>query len=331
MLGVVEYEQAAYVDYSGMTFTIYERGGDALMAYFGGRTQDRESTSMAAINCAAMLRLLMAESIVPSLKEKGVQLEDLGFRVGIDFGDDGEVLWSSYGYSDVSEVTATSLYVDAAAKLQSMASHNNAMMGNNLVEYLDFPNTFTEDKKDEATEEIVRYLAPNYLLSDGRQHNYRIRELKFDEFVKLMPIPLNLRHGMIPGARALDGVSFVAFVKDGDRYVPYRSMSYCVDKETEVLFRINVEPYAMNGLRLPLRGKFIRKNHGKEAADAGHGDDDIGEFDLKPRVNAIRTQEPIFHEWDREAKYRGVHTMEVQIFDANKQLVFADIIGVHIR
>ena len=41
-----------------------------------------------------------------------------GIRIGIDYGPKEKVYWSSYGYLNMSEVTATSFYVDVASKLQ---------------------------------------------------------------------------------------------------------------------------------------------------------------------------------------------------------------------
>lgn len=306
--------------------------GDALMAYFGGVNQDRESACMAAINCAAMLRLLMDESIGPGLQRQGIDPTDIGFRVGIDYGDDNEVLWSSYGYTDVSEVTATSFFVDAAAKLQSMASRDSAMLGNNLVRHLDLPDTLIGQKTEmrDGRPVPVPYLRPNYALSDGGSHNYEIHELKFKEFARLLPIPLDMRQGLVSGAKAYSGVSFQAYSQDTHLYKEYKSLSRCVNKGTAILFQIFIEAHALDGLRLPLRGEWVRKNHGKEAADANMSEDERGSFEIRPNV-ANRGREPSTYTWTRHAEYRGIHTMEVKIYDTQSKLLFSDIIGVHIR
>lgn len=306
--------------------------GDALMAYFGGVYQDRESACMAAINCAAMLRLLMDESIGPGLQKQGIDPSDIGFRVGIDYGDDDEVLWSSYGYTDVSEVTATSFFVDAAAKLQSMASKDSAMLGNNLVRHLDFPDSFTGQKTEmlDGKSVPVPYLRPNYALSVGGSHNYEIYELKFNEFARLLPIPLEMRQELVSSAKAHPGIQFQAFTQDTHLYNEYKSLSRCVNKGTEVLFQILIEAHALNGLRLPLRGEWLRKNHGQQAADAGMSEDERGSFEIRPNT-ANRGREPKRYSWTRNAEYRGIHTMDVKIYDTQNALLFSDIIGVHIR
>lgn len=306
--------------------------GDALMAYFGGLQQDKESACMAAINCAAMLRLLMNEAIVPSLKRQGIDPSDIGFRVGIDYGDDDDVLWSSYGYTDVSEVTATSFFVDAAAKLQSMASKDSAMLGNNLVQHLDFPDSFTGPKTEMRNGKTVPvpYLLPNFVLADGGYHNYAIHELKFKEFLRILPIPLEMRQDLASGVKAYSGISFQAFTQDTHLYKGYKSLSRCIHKGTQVMFQVFIHAHALDGLRLPLRGEWVRKNHGQEASDAEMDEDEKEEFQIIPN-NANRGREPKTYSWTRNAEYRGIHTMEVKIYDRQNDLLFSDIIGVHIR
>lgn len=306
--------------------------GDALMAYFGGENQDRESACMAAINCAAMLRLLMGESIGPGLQKNGIDPMDIGFRVGIDYGGDEEVLWSSYGYTDVSEVTATSFFVDAAAKLQSMASKDSAMLGNNLVKHLDLPDTLTVQKTEmrEGKPVPVPYLKPNYVLPDGSSHNYRIHELNFKEIVRLLPIPLDMRQSLTYGAKAYPGIRFRAFTQDTHLFSEYKSLSRCINKGTKVLFQIQIDAHALDGLKLPLRGEWVRKNHGQQALDAEMDQDEHGQFNVVPNpVN--RGREATIYPWTRNAEYRGIHTMEVRIYDTQNTMLFSDIIGVQIR
>ncbi|WP_426339949.1 nucleotide-binding domain-containing protein [Pseudoduganella sp. S-14] len=306
--------------------------GDALMAYFGGVNQDRESACMAAINCAAMLRLLMDESIGPGLQRQGIDPGDIGFRVGIDYGGDNEVIWSSYGYTDVSEVTATSFFVDAAAKLQSMASKDSAMLGSNLVRHLDFPSHFTGQKTvmRDGKPVVEPYLRPNYSLPNGDSHNYAIHELRFEEFARLLPIPLEMRQGLMKGAVARQGIRFQAHLHEGDGYKEYRSLSRCINKGTQIRFQIIIDPHALDGLRLPLRGTWVRRNHGQEASDAGMSEDDQGSFDVTPN-QSNRGRESRTYTWTRDAAYRGIHTMEVKIHDSQGNLLFRDIVGIHIR
>lgn len=306
--------------------------GDALMAYFGGVNQDRESACMAAINCAAMLRLLMEESISPGLLRQGIDPGDIGFRVGLDYGDDVDVLWSSYGYTDVSEVTATSFYVDSAAKLQAMASKDKAMLGANLVQHIDLPEYLTGQKTEISNGKIVLvpYLRPNYTLLEGGSHDYEIHELKFNNLVRLLPIPLNMRARLVSTLKAHPGIEFRAAAQDTHLYSPYSSLSRCVNKETDIQFQIIIQPQVFDGLRMPLRAVCVRRNHGQEAIDAEMTDDERIVFELRPSASSYG-RKPKKHHWTRVARYRGIHTVEVKIFDASDTLLFCDIIGVHVR
>jgi len=51
-------------------------------------------------------------------------------------------MWSLYGIKNCNEVTTTSIHTDLAAKLQAKAPGMGIMVGNNLLEYLDWPEEF---------------------------------------------------------------------------------------------------------------------------------------------------------------------------------------------
>ncbi|WP_411544538.1 hypothetical protein ACLAJG_10620 [Klebsiella pneumoniae] len=65
-------------------------------------------------------------SVIPKLNDLGVD-ENLGIRIGIDYGANDQVVWGMYGYQEkLEEVTATSFFVHVAAKLQQKAPKNNS-------------------------------------------------------------------------------------------------------------------------------------------------------------------------------------------------------------
>lgn len=308
--------------------------GDALMAYFGSRQQNKESSAMAAISYAAILRLLMQESVVPSLREKGIDPLDIGFRVGIDFGDDKDVLWSSYGFSDVHEITATSFHVDVSAKLQSMASKDNTMLGHNLVQFLDFPSSLTAQKTEmrEGKREVVKFLRPNYISTEGAALDYQVYELDFKKFSCLLPLPPELKTIIAPEVVARSGISFAAYVREGSgaRRL-YPSMSECLAKNIEIQFELRAEPHSLNGLKLPLTGKFVKQNHGVEAANDDSSQPEIINFSLKPSVGTFKNAQASVYACERNTAYRGVHTMRAELVDGNGHLVFSDVLGIHIK
>ena len=69
-----------------------------------GRVAD---SAIDAINCATFLIQMFKDVVIPKLNELGVD-ENLGIRIGIDYGADEQVVWGKYGYMDSQEVTATS-------------------------------------------------------------------------------------------------------------------------------------------------------------------------------------------------------------------------------
>ncbi len=307
--------------------------GDALMAYFGGKNQSKESTAMAAVCCAAMLRTLMQQAVVPAMNARNIDAGDIGFRVGIDFGDDADVLWSSYGFLEVNEVTATSFYVDASAKLQSMASKDCAMLGKNLLHFLDLPEVLTSQKFEKRDGEPVPvpFLRPNYRLTDGSSQNYLIRELNYDAFASLLPLPTELKQQISTKIVARDGVTFRAEIfsqQSGTTYYP--SMSSCLPKGVNVRFTLTANPRSLDGLRLPINGRITKQNYGREAEANTQTDPEIIEFTFRPTLDSFRKPTACVKRIERDTAYRGIHFVTAELVDAGGRLVFKDSIGVHI-
>jgi adenylate cyclase len=119
--------------------------GDAVMAFFGGMEVSSECASVDAINCAAVLQLFAEQVVRIDLGDEGLA-DPFGIRIGIDYGSEEKVLWSSYGYPGMDEVTATSFHVDIASKLQHSAGRNQVMIGQSLKEILDFPDDLLDIK-----------------------------------------------------------------------------------------------------------------------------------------------------------------------------------------
>jgi class 3 adenylate cyclase len=309
--------------------------GDALMAYFGGQGQIKESSAMSAISCAAMLQVLMKEVVTPGLVRKGFDPMDIGFRIGLDFGDDKEVLWSSYGFSEVHEVTATSFHVDAAAKLQGMASKDAAMLGGNLVEFLDFPDVFTKAKNriknGEPTD--VPYLLPNYQSADNGPLNYAVRELHYENLLAILPLPTELKAQLVQDTIHHVGIFFVGYVVDSNGIRrPYPSLSECLGKDLKLIFELRVEHSTLVNTQWPLSVEFTVKNWGKEAADASALEAQNETVELTPERNHPPVvSKPAIALLERRTLYRGVHLAIVNVKDARGNILFADVIAVHIQ
>ncbi|NMX57921.1 adenylate/guanylate cyclase domain-containing protein [Pseudomonas sp. WS 5146] len=163
--------------------------GDAVLAFFRGEGNTNNS-AIDAINCGAVLVQYIREEVVPKLRERGLA-EDVGIRVGIDYGTHEQVLWGMYGYAGVSEVTATSFHVDVAAKLQQSAPRNRVMLGQSVVDLLDLHDEVVEVRRATSAGEKITlpYVSPNYRDADGRPMNYRQYVLSQDKYSALLPYP----------------------------------------------------------------------------------------------------------------------------------------------
>ena len=306
--------------------------GDALMAYFGGKNQSKETTAMAAVCCAVMLRAVMQIVVVPALITRQIDATDLGFRVGIDFGDDSEVLWSSYGFSEVNEVTATSFYVDVSAKLQSMASKDRAMLGNNLVKLLDLPETLTSQKFVERGGNRIAepFLRPNYQLPNGSSQNYVIRELNYEMFAALLPLPTELKGEITTDIISRNGIAFSADIINQSNMIRYPSLSACLSKNVTIKFTLTADLGSLDGLRLPIRGRFTKQNYGREAEDNSQTVPEVISFEYSPKSSKLGAPIPYIESFERVTAYRGVHFVTVELVDRDGTKVYREAIGVHI-
>ncbi|HBC5838161.1 TPA: hypothetical protein KEV54_002757 [Proteus mirabilis] len=160
--------------------------GDAVMAFF--RSNDAKShmdSAIDAINCATYLIQMIKQFVQPNLEEK-LGSENIGIRIGIDYGRNEDVVWGYYGHGLINEVTATSFFVDAAAKLQQKAPKNSLMIGQSIKELLGLDNEHYKIKESNSNEKDY-YLTPNYIGSDGHKINYK--QFVFDTKKYFLQLP----------------------------------------------------------------------------------------------------------------------------------------------
>lgn len=329
--------KAASETVRGMDGYVHRFMGDALLAFFGSKNKNRDDSIIDAINCAAVLESLMVGTIIPFLESRNFDAAYLGFRIGLDFGPDEKVLWASYGFKEVNEITATSFYVDVAAKLQSMARKNTAMLGENILDTIDFPNDYVQKKvitvKGERTE--VEHLNKVYSDRDGLQHRYKVRELKHDAYRDLLPYTPDLKQEF-PGTKIVsaEGIDFKCYAKDGENLKEYYSVSQSLKKNVDLQFKVLISRVSYKKYNFPLSVKFTKRNYGREAQLKTQA----GVFQ-KTEIPVTITHQDITSGFFRgqtvieneSTSYRGLHTMEAQVKDANGQVLFRDIIGVYIE
>ena len=107
---------------------IHRLQGDGLMVYFGGKQTTREDSVQQALHAASFFSYFIKYDLKNILS--GLMVERaLYTRIGIDFGNDEDVVWHQAGIGRCSEITTCSLHTSLAAKMQSSAESNGIVVG----------------------------------------------------------------------------------------------------------------------------------------------------------------------------------------------------------
>jgi adenylate cyclase len=283
--------------------------GDAVMAFFGGSSTEKEDAVADAINCSITLRAILEESIKPWMERQGLDAKDFGFRVGCDFGDDHEVLWGSFGYQNVGEVSATGLPVDMASKLQGLAGKNQTMLGQGLLDFVNWPEEYSNVKirDKDGSSENVPVVTPNITDSKGSPINYKMRQLSYSKSLEFTVI---------------DEIK-----------TEYISASKFLAPEISLAFEVKAG--TTNRLNFPLKVVFKKKNHGAATPEDERGVEQEGQvkYIQKKRMSRYNSTIAPFSKisLNEATLYRGLHTMKCEVYESNGTLLFRDWIGVMIR
>ncbi|HCF6145522.1 TPA: adenylate/guanylate cyclase domain-containing protein [Pseudomonas aeruginosa] len=274
--------------------------GDAVLAFFRGQGNANNS-AIDAINCGAVLVQYIREEVVPKLRERGLD-EDVGIRVGIDYGSHEQVLWGMYGYAGVSEVTATSFHVDVAAKLQQSAPRNRVMLGQSVVELLDLHNEVIEVKRAvNGGEKIyLPFVSPNYKDVDGRPMNYRQYVLSQDKYSALLPYPEDADYPI----EITSTIKREPGLYSEDHYY---KCSRSVPLRQGIEFKALFWPVTQAET---IQVKFRVENNGKQAEAAEN------KGDHETLVTAVRRENGQYFakHWERSS-YLGLHYMFISVYE----------------
>jgi class 3 adenylate cyclase len=310
--------------------------GDAVMAFFGGSSTGKEDAIADAINCSITLRTVLERSIRPWMEKKGLDAKDFGFRVGCDFGDDNEVLWGSYGYVRVGEVSATGLPVDMASKLQSLAGKNETMLGRGILDFVNWPEKYllikTQEKDGKKTQ--IPFVTPNITYADGSPINYKMRELYYRQCLEFSALPRSIR-GEISGGMVKDhpDIEYKCFTVVGDSREEYISASKFLEPDVSLKFEVSARTNSR--LMFPLKVIFRKTNHGPATPEDERDIEQQG-VTFYLRKNRISQYNKSYHpisrtELSEGTLYRGLHTMKCEVYDSAGTLQFRDWIGVLIK
>ena len=310
--------------------------GDAVMAFFGGSSTEKEDAIADAINCSITLRAILEESIKPWMERQGLDAKDFGFRVGCDFGNDEEVLWGSFGYKNVGEVSATGLPVDMASKLQGLAGKNQTMLGQGLLDFINWPEKYSDIKTREnaGKKESLPVVTPNLTSLDGRPLNYKMRQLSFNKSLEFSALPRSFRE-KIDGSPIKDHaeINYKCFSVINNHKSEYISASKFLDPHIPLIFE--VEARTNNRLSFPLKVIFKKTNHGAATPENERDveQDGVVKYLRKQRISQYNKSFNPFSkvELSEATLYRGLHTMKCEVYDSNGVFLFRDWIGVMIK
>ncbi|QNN25165.1 hypothetical protein HED60_23750 [Planctomycetales bacterium ZRK34] len=281
--------------------------GDAVMAFFGGKNSISENAVVDSLNCASSLWMFVKTTVIPRLRGEGYD-EDFGIRIGIDYAPSAH--WSAFGYPGVDEVSATAFQVDAASKLQHAAGRNQIMLGQSLMEFVDFPDVITQDKSvmRNGGEQSEKYLLPNHTCPDGNVLNYRQRLLSAEEYLRCTPLAAAAAQAKLTAdahLQPLDVTMSVHADRDNPALYTLSPASLVVEKGRLIRFEL--------GLRImphfPYTITYDVENHGCEAEE--HGGDSLGNHSTTVKVTCEREHRKIVH-WEATA-YRGLHYLTITV------------------
>lgn len=271
--------------------------GDAVLAFFRSDGISARDAAIDAINCGCYLVEFMRQLVAPKLRDNNVA-EDVGIRVGVDYGQHHDVLWGMYGFQGSSEVTATSYFVDVAAKLQQSAPRNRVMIGESLRSLLDIHDGMTELKRINSGEAVEQYVMPNYTGADGKPVNYKKYVLKQEKYFALLPKP-EWNDAPIKITALLKAKNNVVYQDPEIYHACSRALSKGVGIDFKAKFFL---PYTTEKVQV----RFRVKNHGLEAGD------DLGyEVDVDAQYNRERGE--YWASYWRDTAYTGLHYMVVSV------------------
>jgi class 3 adenylate cyclase len=285
--------------------------GDAVMAYFGGKNTNPEVAAVDGLNCAALLRALGERVVLPKLAEQGFR-HSFGIRIGLDYGPKDKVLWASYGYPNSDEVTATSFYVDVAAKLQGAAGRHQVMIGESLRAFLDLHDEILSVKTvtQQGAEIQLPYIVPNHTSSEGIPANYRQHVFLGDRYLELGPLGQHDRKLIGVGDQTQQAAVIPVYVEQYaerkgqvGRVCPPCSSPVPKDKWLRFTTRFPYVP------RLPYTINCLVENHGDEALRVGG--ENRGNHETSYSIKT-RAEHDGFEHWETTS-YRGLHYLTIDV------------------
>ncbi|OYQ79107.1 hypothetical protein B9T12_04850 [Wohlfahrtiimonas chitiniclastica] len=316
--------------------------GDAVLGFFGSKNTSKPQSILDCMNCVSILTVVLNEMIKPWLKTHRPEFDPnhFGFRIGCDFGDDNDVLWGNYGYGKVGEISPTGLSVDLASKLQNLAQKNQIMIGEGILKYFNFPETFTfiQQTQKNGKSKDEKFVTPNYTCHNGQLLNYMMRGLNIPKYLLGLPLPIDFKDQYIAlpdQEKIIKNGSFIIEAKirqpNDNKTEHYISNSEVVKKGSTIF--VCLKATSQLALTKKFLVKFTKTNHSGfdnepeliEMLDPEQEDfiyDEIKGYDVC-NTNAS---------FSRSCSYKGIHEIKCEVLDSqSRTVIFRDYIYVPIE
>jgi len=280
---------------------VHRLQGDAVFSYFGWKDKCEEDAIIDSLNAASFL-LYYVENILHEQFEEN-ELSPIKIRIGIDFGEKDEVLWSEYGLAPSTEVTTTSLHTDLAAKLQNQASSNSIMIGDNIKTFLDLPKEFISKKTYQENGEKKE---KDYILKKPEKY-YKMWVFQHKNYLKYFPFLEKSDFNMQCLRGKEEYFPNIVALEKGE------TLTFIIKKENEEhpLHISNTNSFN------PKKFKWSKENRGKEARNNN-----------QEQVFALPNSEDKIKHNDATA-YRGHHTITCKVKEYEKEHIIK--FGVFIK
>lgn len=272
--------------------------GDGVFITFARRNRDPRNSIINALNAGTLLTQFVSTDLAEIFKSHDIT--PLRVRIGIDYGDDENVLWSYYGIAGCDELTTTSLHTDMAAKLQGKAADNSILIGNNIVKELD----------------LTREVVSNYYTSEGREEVYQITPTLTYKFYIFEWKSYLIKH---PNFKLLTSDNKVKYEKKTITIkceytfegvtTQYFPNSKGIPKGAEIYFTLydNNQPYIKKNFE---EIRWTIYNTGTEAKNDNHVQEEVSE-EAKNQNTCHAT-----------AKYLGLHKIQCKLIRYSENINF---------
>lgn len=164
--------------HTGLIFNGYIQRlhGDGLFVYFGGKDCTKSDASKNALQAASVFTYFVKNDLKNLFNQQGV--ETIFTRIGIDLGENKDVVWAMAGIGEISEITTCSLHTSLASKMQCNAESNGIVVGENLKNNIDVP--FYTAVCNRTNNENDRYIFRN----PEKNFNYTQYDFNWIQYLK---------------------------------------------------------------------------------------------------------------------------------------------------